>query len=82
MVDAARAVLIASQAPVEAEVARTHNGLISAFGLHLIKTGVIARDLEDAVRMIAWTETFVETIGTIFRLRAEPTRSGLPDPPE
>ena len=39
MFDAARAALIASGAPVEAELARTHNGLISAFSLHLVKTG-------------------------------------------
>lgn len=42
MFDAARAALIASNAPVEAEVARTHSGLITAFSLHLVKPGVIA----------------------------------------
>jgi uncharacterized protein (UPF0332 family) len=31
MFDAARAALLASSAPVEAEVARTHGGLLSAF---------------------------------------------------
>lgn len=30
--------------PVEAEVARTHSGLITAFSLHLVKPGVIAVD--------------------------------------
>ena len=39
MFDSARAALLASGAPVEAEIARTHNGLISAFSLHLVKTG-------------------------------------------
>ncbi len=39
MFDAARAALIASGAPVVAELVRTHNGLISAFSLHLVKTG-------------------------------------------
>lgn len=39
MFDAARAALLASGAPVETEVARTHNGLIAAFSLHLVKTG-------------------------------------------
>jgi uncharacterized protein (UPF0332 family) len=39
MFDAARAALLASGAPVEPEIARTHNGLISAFSLHLVKTG-------------------------------------------
>lgn len=42
MFDAARAALLASRAPVEAEVARTHSGLITAFSLHLVKTGRIA----------------------------------------
>lgn len=39
MFDAARAALLASGAKVETEIARTHNGLISAFSLHLVKTG-------------------------------------------
>lgn len=39
MFDAARAALIASQAPVPAEIAKTHSGLISAFSLHLVKPG-------------------------------------------
>lgn len=39
MFDAARAALLASGAPVEPETARMHSGLISAFSLHLVKTG-------------------------------------------
>jgi uncharacterized protein (UPF0332 family) len=39
MFDAARAALIQSGAPVVPEVAKTHGGLISAFSLHLVKTG-------------------------------------------
>jgi uncharacterized protein (UPF0332 family) len=42
MFDAARAALIASKAPVQAEVARTHSGLIAAFSMHLVKPGLIA----------------------------------------
>lgn len=42
MFDAARAALLASKAPVEAEIARTHSGLITAFSLHLVKSGRIA----------------------------------------
>ena len=41
MFDAARAALIASGAPVQPEVGRTHGGLISAFSLHLVKAGRI-----------------------------------------
>jgi uncharacterized protein (UPF0332 family) len=39
MFDAARAALLASGAPIEADIARTHGGLISAFSLHLVKAG-------------------------------------------
>lgn len=42
MFDAAKAALLWSGAPVEPTVARTHSGLISAFSLHLVKTGHIA----------------------------------------
>lgn len=42
MFDAARAALLATKAPVQPEVAKTHSGLITAFSLHLVKTGRIA----------------------------------------
>lgn len=45
MFDAARSALLASGAPVEPEVARTHSGLISAFSLHLVKTGRVPVEL-------------------------------------
>lgn len=52
MFDAARAALIASGAPVEAEVARTHSGLISAFSLHLVKSKRVAVDLGKALNKV------------------------------
>jgi uncharacterized protein (UPF0332 family) len=45
MFDAARAALLISQAPVHAEIARTHSGLITAFSLHLVKTNLVSVDL-------------------------------------
>jgi uncharacterized protein (UPF0332 family) len=45
MFDAARAALLASGARVEAEIAKTHSGLISAFSLHLVKTGRVPIEL-------------------------------------
>lgn len=42
MFDAARAALLAVQAPAPSEVARAHNGLISAFSLHVVKPGLVA----------------------------------------
>ena len=41
MYDAARAALLASEAPVKSEVIKTHGGLITAFSLHLIMPGRI-----------------------------------------
>jgi len=47
--DAARAALLSSGAPVEPEIAKTHNGLISAFSLHLVKTGRVSVELGKAL---------------------------------
>lgn len=52
MFDAARAVLLASGAPVEPEIARTHSGLISAFSLHLVKTGRVPVELGKALNKV------------------------------
>jgi uncharacterized protein (UPF0332 family) len=49
MFDAARAALLASGAAVEPEIARTHNGLISAFSLHLVKTRRVPIELGKAL---------------------------------
>ena len=49
MFDAARAALLASGAPVEAEIVKTHNGLISAFSLYLVKTGRVPVELGKAL---------------------------------
>ena len=45
MFDAARSALLASGALAELETARTHSGLISAFSLHLVKTGRVPVEL-------------------------------------
>ena len=45
MFDAARAALLVVNAPVEAEIARTHRGLLSAFALHIVKSGLILQDV-------------------------------------
>lgn len=45
MFDAARAALLASKAPVPPEVAKTHSGLITAFSLHLVKSGTFSVEL-------------------------------------
>lgn len=45
MFDAARAALLAAAAPAQTETVRTHSGLITAFSLHLVKTGMVSTDL-------------------------------------
>lgn len=52
MFDAARAALIASGAPVQPEVAKTHSGLISAFSLHLVKSGLLPVELGRAINKV------------------------------
>lgn len=53
MFDAARAALLASGAPVEPEIARTHGGLIAAFSLHLVKPGRVPVDLGRSLNKVA-----------------------------
>ncbi|MBT8420690.1 MAG: HEPN domain-containing protein [Gammaproteobacteria bacterium] len=45
MFDAARAALMAADVPARTQTTRTHGGLISAFGLHLVKPGKISSEL-------------------------------------
>lgn len=52
MFDAARAALLASGAPVAPDIAKTHNGLILAFSLHLVKTGRVPLELGKALNRV------------------------------
>ena len=52
MFDAARAALLASDAPIEPEFARTHSGLITTFSLHLVKTGRVPLDLGKSLNKV------------------------------
>ncbi|MGQ0711167.1 MAG: HEPN domain-containing protein [Rhodoferax sp.] len=45
MFDAARAALLASGAPVEQDIGRTHSGLIGAFGNFLVKNGPVPKEV-------------------------------------
>lgn len=45
MFDAARAALLAANAPVPQDIGKTHGGLISAFSFHLVKDGPVSSDL-------------------------------------
>lgn len=68
MFDAARAALVASGAPVEADIGRTHSGLIGAFGNFLVKNGPVPREVgrllnrAHEIRLVAdYTGDSVET---------------------
>ena len=52
MFDAARAALLASGAPVEPEIAKTHNGLIAVFSIQLVKTGRVPVELGKALNKV------------------------------
>jgi uncharacterized protein (UPF0332 family) len=45
MFDAARAALMVSGAPIDQDIGRTQSGLITAFGLHLVKSGTVDREM-------------------------------------
>ncbi len=45
MFDAARAALLTSGAPLSSELGKTHSGLIHAFSQHLVKAGLVPKEL-------------------------------------
>jgi uncharacterized protein (UPF0332 family) len=49
MFDAAKAVLLATVPTIDPQIGKTHNGLISAFGLHMVKTGLVSVELGRAL---------------------------------
>lgn len=59
MFDAARAAPLISGAPLASNIGRTHSGLISAFGNHLIENGPVSKELgrllnrAEEVRLVA-----------------------------
>lgn len=53
MFDAARAVLAVSAEPPESEVIKTHSGLISAFSLHLVKSGRVSVELGKSLSKVS-----------------------------
>lgn len=45
MFDAARAALLSANAGISSEMMKTHSGLISAFSMHFVKTGLVSIEL-------------------------------------
>jgi len=52
MFDAAHAALLSQGALVNPAETRSHSGLIAAFGLHLVKTGILPADLGRALNRV------------------------------
>jgi uncharacterized protein (UPF0332 family) len=74
MCDAARAALLASGAPVEPEIARTHGGLIAVFSLHLVKPGRIAVELGRALNRAEDLRLVADYQGSVVQ-REDATRA-------
>ena len=53
MFDAARSALLVTGAPTAPELAKTHGGLITAFSLHLVKTGQVPFEFGKALNRVA-----------------------------
>ena len=45
MFDAAKGALLATVPDINPTIGKTHNGLIAAFGLHLVKTGLVSVEI-------------------------------------
>jgi len=52
MFDAAHAALLSAKAGVNPAVTKTHRGLISAFGEHLVKTGLMPVELGRSLNQV------------------------------
>lgn len=64
MFDAARAALLEAGRDVAENAVRTHSGLISAFSLHLVKTGKIPVELGKALNRAAELRQAADYTGT------------------
>jgi uncharacterized protein (UPF0332 family) len=66
MFDAARAALIGCGVPADQAVAKTHSGLIAAFGLHLVKTGRLPADLGKALNRASEVRLAADYTGDVI----------------
>ena len=63
MFDAARAALVWSGTSTEAPATKTHSGLISAFSLHLVKSGRLPIESGKALNRVAEVRLIADYIG-------------------
>ena len=68
MFSAARAVLIASGFEEAAITTKTHSGLISAFSLHLVKTGQLPEELGRSLNKVEDIRLMADYLGTEINL--------------
>ncbi|MBF0220594.1 MAG: HEPN domain-containing protein [Gammaproteobacteria bacterium] len=66
MFDAAKAALMVQGYSEIAMTTKTHNGLITAFSLHLIKTGVLARELGQSFNRIEEVRLVADYLGSVI----------------
>ena len=63
MFDAARAVLLSTGAVLDLSTIKTHNGLITAFSLHLVKTGRVSVDLGKTINKVEDLRLLADYLG-------------------
>jgi uncharacterized protein (UPF0332 family) len=80
MFNAARAALLASGAPVQADISRTHSGLIAAFSLHLVKPGQVSVDLGRALNKVEEPWASSSPQWSIIEICPYPLRFPVPGP--
>ncbi len=64
MFDASRAALIASNFEEIAITTKTHSGLISAFSLHMVKTGLLPKELGRSFNKVEDIRLMADYLGT------------------
>lgn len=68
MFDAAKAVLLATVPSIDPTIGKIHGGLIAAFGLHMVKTGLIAADLGRALNRAQVIRQIADYMGDLIEL--------------
>jgi uncharacterized protein (UPF0332 family) len=68
MFDAAKAVLLATVPTIDPQIGKTHNGLISAFGLYMVKTGLVSVELGRALNRAQNIRQIADYTGDVIEL--------------
>ena len=79
MFDAARSALLATGSPTAPELAKTHGGLITAFSLHLVKTGRVPVEFGKALNCVADIRLVADYTGDQVDTKPPDGRSAKPN---